>query len=100
MVIKDAIGDGDKLKVARGKLHAIGNMTRHCATVNSGGNIERMCADLWSTASIVEILRADAVNLAAKKVTDEGQLLGLAEAVAAKLEAESGDLSKVTMVEI
>ena len=69
---KYEISDGDKIKVTRKKLNTISSMIEYCAIVNIEENIERMRADLWITASIAEISRADAVDSVAKKAKERG----------------------------
>ena len=74
-IIKDAVGDGAKLKVARRKLNSIGNMHGHCAVLNSDRNLKCMRDDLQLTDAIAEISRGDAAANAVKKSEEEENLI-------------------------
>ena len=54
-IIRNAVGDGAALKVARRKLNTIGNMHGHCAVLNGADNSKHMCDDLHLTDLIANI---------------------------------------------
>ena len=54
-IIRDAVGDGASLKVARRKLNTIGNMHGHCTVLNGADNLKRMCDDLQLTDAIAKV---------------------------------------------
>ena len=99
-IIKDAVGDGAKLKVARRKLNSIGNMHGHCAILNSDRNLKCMRDDLQLTDAIAEISRGDAMANAARKEEEESNLLSTAGIATKKLEEKNRDVNSVTVKEI
>ena len=74
-IIRDAVGDGAALKVARRKLNTIGNMHGHCVVLNCAENLKRMHDDLQLMDAIAEIFRGDAAASSVKKAEKGGVLL-------------------------
>ena len=99
-IIRDAVGDGAALKVARRKLNTIGNMHGHCAVLNGAENLKRMRDDLQLTDAIAEISRGDAAANAVKKAEEEGNLIDGAAAAAMKLEEKDRNVAALTVKEI
>ena len=92
-IIRDAVGDGAALKVARGKLNTIGTMHGHCAVLNGAENLKRMRDDLQLTDAITDIFRGDAEASDAKREEEEGNIIGGAAASATKLEEKHRNVS-------
>ena len=66
-IIRDAVGDGAELKVARRNLNTIGNIHGHYAMLNGAKNLKCMRDDMQITDAIAKICCGDAEASAAKR---------------------------------
>ena len=84
-IIRDAVGDGAELKVARRNLNIIRNMHGHCAILNGADNLKHMCDDLQLTDSSADIFCDDAEASADNREEEEGGVIGGADAEATRI---------------
>ena len=99
-IIKDAGGTGATKKLARRKLNNTGAITNHCGLQNQPERVKKLLSALELTASIAEISALTKASKVTDKSTADAKLLDQAPAALAKLNAKSGDVTKLQKKEI
>ena len=99
-IIKDAGGTGATKKLARRKMNNTGAITNHCGLQNQPERVKKLLSALELKASIAEISALTKASKVNGKSTADAKLLDQAPAALPKLNAKSGDMTKLLKKEM